>query len=481
MRHVLTCTVLAALAFLPPARGVEPDLREQSAAGLKRAVGFFRHSVSVQGGYLWHYSDDLARREGERKATATQAWVQPPGTPSIGMAYLNAFRATGDDYYREAAVETAHALVRGQLRSGGWDYLIEFDPKARSAFAYRTGTAAGKMNVTTLDDNTTQEALRLLMRVDAVLEHKDAAIHEAALFALDSLVKAQYPNGAWPQRYDAFPDPAQFPVKRAGYPESWPREFPKKDYRSFYTFNDDSVADVIDVMFEAERTYGGGKYRASAEKAGGFMLLAQMPEPQPGWAQQYDADMHPAWARKFEPPGITGGESMGVMKSLLRCYRETGDAKYLEPIPRALAYYRKSLLPDGRLARFYELKTNKPLYFTKDYTLTYDDSNLPTHYGFKVASKLDAIEKELEQLQKNPPPPGGVKPAAETKARSEAKAPDVADVKSVLAALDEKGRWVEDGRLKYQGSNHPTRRVIDTRTFIRNVNILSAYLAAKRP
>ena len=38
-----------------------------------------------------------------------------------------------------------------------------------------------------------------------------------------------------------------------------------------------------------------------AERAGDFILAAQMPEPQPAWAQQYDAAMHPAWARKFEP------------------------------------------------------------------------------------------------------------------------------------------------------------------------------------
>ena len=52
-------------------------------------------------------------------------------------------------------------------------------------------------------------------------------------------------------------------------------------------------------------------------------------------------------------------------------------------MPPALAYLKKSLLPDGRLARFYELKTNKPLYFTKTYELTYDDSDMPTHYSFK--------------------------------------------------------------------------------------------------
>ncbi len=58
----------------------------------------------------------------------------------------------------------------------------------------------------------------------------------------------------------------------------------------------------------------------------------------------------------------------------------TKDRKYLQPIPGALAYLRASLLADGRLARYYELKTNRPLYMNrrgKTYTLTYDDSNFP--------------------------------------------------------------------------------------------------------
>ncbi|MBN9517824.1 hypothetical protein J0H58_04770 [bacterium] len=460
------------------ARADEPDLRAQASAGLRRAVAFYRTSVATEGGYLWRYSDDLARREGEGKATATQTWVQPPGTPAVGLAYLGAHEATGDPYYLEAAAEAARSLARGQLRSGGWDYRVEFAPKLRRDHAYRADGGAGGRNVTTLDDNTTQEAVRFLMRVDRAAKQKDTVVHAAAVFALDSLLKAQYPNGAWPQRYDTFPDPAKFPVRKASLPETWPRDYPGKDYRSYYTFNDNSLADVIDVLFEATRVYGDGKYRRAAEKGGDFILLAQLPDPQPGWAQQYDVDMHPAWARKFEPPAVTGGEAQGVMLTLLRLYRETGEKKYLEPLPRALAYYRKSQLPDGRLARFYELKTNRPLYFTKDYKPTHADDNLPTHYAFKVSSRLDAIEKEYARV-KDLPPGGGKEPT--TAPPGKVTVAQVAAVKATLAALDDKGRWVEGGRLKYHGPDDPTRRVIDSGTFVRNVRLLSAYLAATAP
>ncbi len=52
--------------------------------------------------------------------------------------------------------------------------------------------------------------------------------------------------------------------------------------------------------------------------------------------------------------------------------------------------------------------------------------------------------------------------------------------KAVIALLDERGAWVEDGQLRYHGKADDTRRVIDSRTFIRNVETLSRYLAVTR-
>jgi PelA/Pel-15E family pectate lyase len=484
MHRTIIAVAIAGIGVLPrmtPAD--EGNLKEQAAQAMRRATHFFRSEVSTEGGYLWRYSEDLTLREGESGATDTMVWVQPPGTPSVGMAFLDAYEATGDSTYLDAAKEAAYALVRGQLRSGGWDYRIEFDPPKRGRYAYRVDPPKdGGRNVSTLDDNTTQSAIRFLMHVDKTLDFKDNRIHEAVQFALNTLLEVQYPNGAWPQRFSAPPDPAEFPVKKASYPDSWSWTFPKLDYRSYYTFNDSTIADTIATMFEAFDIYGDSRYQASAEKAGDFILLAQMPEPQPAWAQQYNADMHPAWARKFEPPGITGGESQGVMLTLLSLYRATGKKKYLEPLPRAIEYFRRSRLPDGRLARFYELKTNKPLYFTReDYKLTYSDADMPTHYSFKVGCGVDSIAREYERLRdmtrselvrrrefSNRPP----KPAPSRALTSRAK--------SVIDRLDERGRWVEPGQLRRADEANTASRVITTRTFINNIRTLSSYLAAAR-
>ncbi|MHC4583225.1 MAG: pectate lyase [Planctomycetota bacterium] len=468
------------MGLLPiSSNAAEVVLKDKCAKAMRRATDFFRTQVSTEGGYLWRYSEDLSLREGEGKATDTMVWVQPPGTPSVGMAYLRAYEATGDSYYLDAARDVAYALVKGQLHSGGWDYRIEFDPERRRRYAYRIDPhREGARNVSTLDDNNTQSAVLLLMRVDRALDFKDEKIHEAVEFALSTLLKVQYPNGAWPQRFSAAPDPAKFPVKKAGYPDSWSWTYPKRDYRSFYTFNDNTIADTIVTMLEAFDIYNNAKYQAAAQKAGDFILLAQMPEPQPAWAQQYNADMHPAWARKFEPPAVTGGESHGVMKTLLVLYRATGKKKYLKPLPRAMEYLRRSRLPDGRLARFYELKTNKPLYFTReDYKLTYSDADMPTHYSFKTYYGIESITREYERLRAMDP--------AELKRPKKVSRPRLnpsmtAQTKLIIDQLDEQGRWVGNGRMRDGEQDAPPHKVIDCRTFINNITVLSTYLRAVR-
>jgi hypothetical protein len=140
-----------------------------------------------------------------------------------------------------------------------------------------------------------------------------------------------------------------------------------------------------------------------------------------------------------------------------------------------LAYYRKSVLSDGRLARFYELKTNRPLYFTKKYELTYKDDDMPTHYAFKVGGKLDGIAKEYERLVKlTPEELKRKKPAAPPKVTEAL----IAQVEATLKSLDNEGRWITAGKLRYHGPDDATARIIETTTFIRNVGTLSRYLAA---
>lgn len=480
-RMIFALVVTSAIASSAMTAGVEISA-EKAASALRQGVEYFRTRVSVGGGYLWRYAADFSQREGETPASPTTVWVQPPGTPSVGMGFLGAHELTGDPACLEAARETAMALVRGQLESGGWDYRIEFAAADRRKYAYRVDGAsrASGRNVTTLDDNTTQAALSCLMRVDHALNFEDVAIHEAAGFALGALLAAQYPNGAWPQRFSAPPDRTQFPVKKASYPDAWPAEYPKKDYRSYYTFNDNTMADTIELMFLAAEIYEEDKYAAAGKRGGEFILRAQMPEPQPGWAQQYNAAMHPAWARKFEPPAITGAESQGVMTALLRLFELTGERQFLEPLPRALAYFRRSRLEDDRLARFYELRTNRPLYFTMTYRLTYSDADLPTHYGFKSGNRLEHIAAKFESLLASADSEKS-RARAFSRQRAPAMSTDLATrAARIVEAQDDRGAWVEPAPSRVRSKIPVSTPSLACSTFVSNIVTLARYIAASR-
>lgn len=472
-RHVSFFAAIAGV-FLPGLAGAELE-RNRVEAALQKAIEFYWKEVSVGGAYVYRYSADLAKAEGEGKVGRTSGWTQPPGTPTVGEAYVDVYELTGSPHALAAARQSAEALVRTQLHSGGWYSRIEILGPDRKRYAYRVdGKASRKArNTTTLDDNKTQSCIRFLMRLDRALEFKDEEVHAVATSSLRSLLDAQFANGGWPHAYSG---PAlKKPVQRANFPEKG-KETRIKNYWELYTLNDNLMSDVVDVLFLAEEVYGGEKgalgelgkrSRQAAEKAGDFLILAQLPDPQPGWAQQYDFEMRPAWARKFEPAAITGGESQAVMDTLLKMYERTGEKKYLKPLPRALAYYRSSQLPNGKLARFYEMRTNKPLYFTKDYKLTYDDGDVPTHYSFQVSSRLDRIEKRFRELAgREWRPPVKKEPARPSE--------DV--IRALLKGQDERGAWVEEGRLRYWGKGDDTTRVIEGRTFVSNLRLLARWL-----
>ncbi len=113
------------------------------------------------------------------------------------------------------------------------------------------------------------------------------------------------------------------------------------------------------------------------------------------------------------------------------------------------------------------------------YELTYDDKDLPTHYAFKVRSKLGDLKRQYERLSQLTP-----EALAKLRTRQDdrpALTPALeAEVRSVIAALDDRGAWVEAGPLRYHGKDNVVGRIIDSATFIRNVGILSRYLAATR-
>lgn len=469
----------------------------EAKTALVRAVTFFHQNAATRGGYVYQYSADLKLREAEGVPDKDTIWVQPPGTPAVGEAMLNAYLATGDRACLTGALDAARALARGQLQSGGWYYSISFNDTPSYKFHRRDNagqpqvdptpsaerTASGgwdlwkrrlyEANQSTYDDDVTFAALRFLIRMDATQKFADAEIHDAALYGLRALMGTQFPSGAWATNFDRFPgtppDEKLYPLLKASFPDTWPRKWPK-DFTGCYVTNDELMARAMDTLLLAHTTYKDAKYLEAAKRAGDFLIMAQLPEPQPAWAQQYDKNMQPVWSRAFEPTAVVSRESQGIMRALIALYRASGEKKYLAPIPPALSYLRRSLRPDGKLARFYEIKTNTPIYFQRGpnaqgHVLTYSDQNLASNYGFIITPQLNDIEAEYKAALADKPAP------AASKIQS-------ADVQKIIAAQDTRGAWAEPGTIRdAQGRKQsPKDGIIRSATFISNIQTLCHFL-----
>ena len=458
------------------------ELAAQATTALDQAVTFLREQVAVQGSYLWKYTPDLERRWGEADATPTQGWVQAPGTPAVGLAFLRAYEATGDPAFLAAAHEVGQALVQTQLISGGWWYFIEFDPEKRQAWCYRVDAISDQpckapkgnqyRDATTFDDDTSQGALRFLMLLDMRLkgiEKVDKTIREAIGYGLDRLIEAQYPNGAYPVGSDRkVADALTTSAWRAHYPSEWSRQYVKFAEPLFYAVNDQIIRDVIRAFLLAHRVYGREEDLATAMRAGDFLLAAQMPEPQRGWAQVYNRDLEPIWARKFEPPAVASWETSGAVQALLELYVYTGEDRYREGAGHGVAWLDRSRLADGQWARFYELETNRPLYMTSEYELAYDDRDLPQHYGFQGSFEIPSTLAFYELLVEEGA--AGARAALERDQLTSDEQKRLTscmreEVAAIVGGLDADGRWIDDDMLRLA-------------TYNRNIDLLATYVAA---
>ncbi|WP_395745731.1 polysaccharide lyase [Prosthecobacter sp.] len=486
---------------------VQAAAPQEVSAAITKAVAFYHSRAAAHGGYVYRYSADFTLREAEGIPGPDTIWIQPPGTPAVGMAMLDAYEATKDEKCLAAAVAAAHAVTRTQLASGGWDYSGHFDAKNRASQLYRRdgeGTLIerkkvpegeggwhvwkrhqNKNNYSTFDDDVSQAATRLLVRVDHALGGKDAEIKEAADFALNAIMATQYPAGGWSANWETWPSTpppvTMYPVKSGSYPADWPRTWPK-DFTGCYVLNDNTHATLMNTLLLAWTLRGDQKYLDAAKRGGDFLVTAQMPDPQPAWAQQYDADMHPSWSRAFEPSAICGRESQAAMWALLKLAAASGDKKYLAPLPRAIAYLRKSQLPDGRIARYYELQTNKPLYFErgeggKGFVLTYSDKKASSNYGWKWGSELDTLESFGRKIYRGEPV---IFPRVELERWSSP--PTDQDIATILKEQKPDGSWAatDDERGVMRDANgkktKPAGGVIYSLDFVQNVKALCASL-----
>lgn len=365
---------------------------EQTQNTMKIASQFMLDTVSYRGGFVWSYLPDFSRQWGELEARRSMIWMQPPGTASVGHLFLDAYHATGDEFYYTAAERVAGAIIYAQHPSGGWNYVADFAGETALKEWYATiGKNAWRLEEfqhyygnATFDDVGTAEAAKFLLRL--YIEKRDSKYRPALDKAINFMLASQYPIGGWPQRFPLMHD---HPLKDHA------------DYSSFITFNDDVAAENIDFLLMCYQVLGETRVREPVIRAMNSFLVTQMGQPQPGWALQYTLELIPAGARSYEPKSLHTPTTAENIQQLIKFYRMTGETKFLARIPEALAWLESLVLPkkqeyEGRShPSFIELGTNKALFTHRrganvrngEYFVDYTLGNMLAHY--KSTSTID--------------------------------------------------------------------------------------------
>ena len=443
---------------------------------MEQAAAYYHNKLSLGGTFVWAYSPDLSVRRGEGgKVKQDVSWNQSPGTPAIGAAFLRVYQATRDESWLKAAHETASALARTQLISGGWYYHAEVSAENRGKWCFRgTGGEECKKikdnkfkNRTVLDDNTTQGVLSFLIWFDEISGGVDTEIRAAIDYGLEKLMKSQYPNGAFPIFSDWTKGIDEIvPSLSASLPTGeWPKTWVKPQTPPYFVLNDDAIRDTIRLFLSAERRFGRVEYLDAAVRAGDFLLAAQLPAPQRGWAQTYDKKMQPVWGRIIEPPALASGESAGAVDALLQLYGRTRAQRFLEGAREGAEWLKKVRLEDGSWARFFELATDRPLFVTSENMISYSNVDLLDHYNLKdrfgIPPILDLADSMLVGGPDNDRPywPSPADQWSDSGLENSAR--------SYVAKLDSDGRWIDDGWIKSE-------------TFVEAIFALSRYVINKQ-
>ena len=245
-RSIAGALLLIAGVALHPQAQAAPD-RTAILATMKRATTFMVEKIAYKGGYVWAYLPDMSRRWGEMEARPTMIWIQPPGTPTMGHLYLDAYYATKDDYYYRAASQVADALIAGQHPSGGWNYIVDFAGEQSLKEWYDTvGRNAWRLEEfqhyygnATFDDAGTAESSKLLLRL--YMEKREPRFRAALDKAIAFVVDSQQPIGTWPQRFPKAPA-----ASLHGLP----------DYTGYPTFNDDVAAENMEFLVMCYQALG---------------------------------------------------------------------------------------------------------------------------------------------------------------------------------------------------------------------------------
>jgi len=371
------------------------------------------------------------------------------------------------EFYKSVeARKIGDILLSFQTPGGGWSKnLAMTEPRAKGQL-YATAnlapvaSAAGDYDqpvdekwhyISTLDNDATNTELHFLVELSAALPgHEGDAYRASALRGFEYLLRAQYPNGGWPQ--------------------VWPLE---GGYHDAITYNDDAVTESAEVLTgvakgakttnepeemdpaTAEFLKASGRTlpeqhavtedysfvpaamraraKAAVAKALEIILKTQLSVPAADgkgtvlavWAQQNDPlTLEAVSARNYEMPALSSGESASVMEYLMEL--DHPSPAVVKAINAAAAWFEATKVtghawvggrgtPGGRVwkespgagpmwARYYSLTADKPIFGDRDKTIHDDVMELSLErrngYSWWGAGPAKALREYVEWKKK---------------------------------------------------------------------------------
>lgn len=303
-------------------------------------------------------------------------------------------------------------LLSFQTPAGGWSKSVDFSKGPRAKGMHWTNhNGNGWHYCGTLDNRATTEQIQFLAAHFTATQHMPS--RQGAIAGIEWLLAAQYPTGGWPQVY---------PLE-AGYHEA-------------ITLNDGAMQHALEVLTLVAKgsepfAFVDASLRQRAQEAVDrgmdCLLRAQVviDGQRTVWCAQHDPiDLQPLAARAKEPPSLSGAESADLVKFMMRKADDSPAArtmiesavKWLDE--NRVTHIRKIKNAEGRTdyvadetstevywARFYDLKTQKPIFAGGQDGIVYDTftemaKNNKVSYDYYTTRPRDVVTKELQRWKK---------------------------------------------------------------------------------
>lgn len=297
----------------------DPALRAGIETSCRTFLDFYA-GLQVNGGWavLYHHPTLWPFSGGERhglKSWRTVDFAKGGLTARTVMnCFLPAYETLGDKRYLDVACRSCDVLVKGQSANGQLQahYFVHPDGRVDAA------RAADAIEMP--EDEGPALAIMMLVwtaRLSGAERYQAAASRCARLY-----IRAQNPNGSWAQKFNL----------RTGRTEGL----------GYAVLNDGATSVPMRILLLMYHVTQDPEFLAPIVRAADWLVRVQNRQGGiPGWAEQYDEQDRPCWARPFEPPAVCTVSTAAAWSALDMAYRLTHDDQYLEPLRTLIAWLRQ--------------------------------------------------------------------------------------------------------------------------------------------